>query len=172
VLEGCLSVGCDCLDRKRRFPEDDSGECGAKSGVSILYVSDCTQRRMQRFVCKACEWAGGLGEQERRGWATVKRYHGAGVDLYNWRKCVWRVISAEGGASCGLYVCRVVWGVVVDGAPREATSTASRSFRNDGDVARASLELKRHESNALTTKKQADSRPWIPSQEKVAHIYY
>jgi hypothetical protein len=37
------------------------------------------------------------------------RYHGAGVDLYRWRKCDWRLISAEGGASRGLYVCRVVW---------------------------------------------------------------
>jgi hypothetical protein len=33
----------------------------------------------------------------------------------------------------------------------EATSTASRSFRNDGDVVCALSELKHHESNALSS---------------------
>jgi hypothetical protein len=56
---------------------------------------------------------------------------------------------------CQSWPLRVSGGVVVGGALRGATSTACRSFRNDGDVARASSELKRHESNALSYGKKA-----------------
>jgi hypothetical protein len=75
------------------------------------------------------------------------------VNLVQLAKILVGGLQAPKGISRGLYAC-VGWEVVVrllmELQEKLRTTSRSRSFRNDGDVVRASSsELKRHESDAL-----------------------